>query len=111
MEQRNHLSDNLKAYQKARSLSMTEFSEELGIPKSTLRSVMRDGNTTLDTAIRLAEGLGVSLDELVYDKYLPERVSLAQMLLRGLGWYAALPKEKQAAVAFHINELLKVVAE
>ena len=109
MVKSNNLSNNLKAYQQLRDSSLTEFSEELGIPKSTLRAVMRDGNTTLDTAIRLAEGLGVSLDELVYDERLPDRIGLAQLLLRGLGWYASLPDDTRTAVAFHIGEILKAV--
>lgn len=111
MEKRNHLSDNLKAYQKARSLSMAEFSEELGIPKSTMQSIMAEGNATMDTVLRLSERLGVPLDKLVHDEHLSENLGLAQWLLRGLEWYTALPQEKQTAVAFHVNELLKAVAE
>lgn len=111
MEKSNNLSNNLKAYQQARNLSLIEFSEELSIPKSTLRSVMRDGNTTLDTAIRLAEGMGVSLDDLVYDKRLPERLSLGQLVLRGLEWYTSLSAETQATVASLLNEIMKAVAK
>ena len=66
MEKSNFLSENLKAYQMAHSKSLLEFSEELGIPKSTIQSIISDGNTTLDTLIRMAKALDASLDELVF---------------------------------------------
>ena len=52
MEKCNNLSKNLKAYQNIRSLSLMEFSKELDIPMSTLKAILKDGNTTLATAIR-----------------------------------------------------------
>ena len=43
MKRDNHLSDNLKVYQRERGKTLSEFSREIGIAKSTLQSVMVDG--------------------------------------------------------------------
>ena len=64
MEKTNHLSDNLRAYQYAQGKSLAELSMEFGIARSTVQSVMADGNTTLDTLIRIACAMHCSLDEL-----------------------------------------------
>ena len=106
MEKQNHLSDNLKAYQHARGQSLAEFSTELGIAKSTVQSVMSDGNTTLDTLIRMACAMHVSLDELVFgNKQLYE----VRFFLDQLGWFSELPEEKQKKVLFYLVEMLKLL--
>jgi len=66
LKKENHLAANLKAYKRERSMTMLECSESLGIPKSTLQTVMKDGNVTLDTLLRISNALGKSLDELVF---------------------------------------------
>ena len=38
----------------------------MGIPKSTVQAIMMDGNTTVDTLIRMANALNISLDDLVF---------------------------------------------
>ena len=58
MERTNHLSDNLKAYKEGMGKSLSDFARELSIPKSTIQAAMADGNTTLDTLIRIANALG-----------------------------------------------------
>ena len=64
--ERNNLSKNLRDFQTEMRKTLMEFSKEPGIAKSTVQSAMEGGNTTLDTAIRMAEQLGVTLDDLVF---------------------------------------------
>ena len=82
MERTNHLSDNLKAYKEGMGKSLSDFARELSIPKSTIQAAMADGNTTLDTLIRIANALGVSLDELVFGTVSIEAAGKARCLLR-----------------------------
>lgn len=104
----NLLSSNLKAYQTARSKSLLEFSEELGIPKSTVQSIMLDGNTTLDTLIRMANALDVSLDELVSGDLPTKQKQLhdLQSFLHEVGWFTKLSPKKQESFRYHLGELL-----
>lgn len=58
-------SSNLQSIRKAKNASLTEFAQEIGIAKSTIQSVIKDGNTTLNTAISIANAFDMTLDELV----------------------------------------------
>lgn len=94
MERDNNLSGNLKAYQNARRKNLAEFSEELGIARSTIQSIMVDGNTTVDTLVRMANALHVSLDELVFGELPAKRLDDVQHFLRDVGWFVNLSPEK-----------------
>ena len=109
MKKRNHLSENLKSYQKQRGCSLAEFSEELGVARSTLRSVMREGNTTLDTLLRLGDGLEVTLNELVYGERPLSGQEQVQALIRSIAVYCELPVEKQEEFWRHLNGIMEVI--
>ena len=109
MEKQNHLSENLKAYQLAQGKSVAEMSKELGIAKSTVQSVMADGNTTLDTLIRLAGAMHMSLDELVFGERPAKQFCDIRFFLAQVGWYAGLPAEKQEKFLYHLFEMLRLL--
>ena len=111
MERNNHLSDNLRAYQREREQTLSEFSRELGIAKSTLQSVMADGNATVDTLIRMANALGVSLDELVFDRIPPTRLDKIHYLISELNWYMRLPAQKQDLFRSYLTELFHLLQD
>lgn len=92
-----------------RNMSLTEFAKEIGIPKSTLQSILEDGNTTLDTAIRISKGLNIPLDTLLRDESTNTNFSIIQWLLKGLSWYSELPAEDQKEVLLLISKLLEVL--
>lgn len=109
MERSNNLSDNLKVYQNARRKSLAEFSEELGIARSTMQSILVDGNTTVDTLIRMANTLYVSLDELVFGNLPSKRLDSVQCFLRDMEWFSSLPPEKQEKFRSLLCELLTLL--
>lgn len=57
MNHPNHFRNNLQVLKEERGLSLTRFSQILDMSRSTLQSVMCDGQTTLDTACRIANAL------------------------------------------------------
>ena len=68
MDRTNQLAQRLHELQFDRRMTQAQFSREIGLPRSTLQSIMTDGNTTVDTLIRIANALEVSLDELVFGR-------------------------------------------
>lgn len=94
MDEYNHLAKNLRNYKANKGLTTKQLSNELGIPKATLRNVMKEGNTTLDTAIRISNGLGISLDMLVNDAGLPNKLIVLKQIQRTGSWLSELPQEK-----------------
>ena len=109
MDIKKNLSKNLKAFRAARGLSMAEFSDELGISKSTLQSIMASGNTTIDTAVRISGSIGVPLSSRLFDDRLPRTYDAAQWLLCGASWYSQLPPDAQAEVSACVHRLLEVL--
>ncbi len=105
----NNLSNNLKSYQKDFGYTLSEFSNELDIPRSTLQAIMIDGNTTLATLIHIASVLNVSLDELVFGNTFPLNQTSICHILKSMSWYTNLSEDKQNSIIFHINEILKEV--
>lgn len=58
---------NLKAIRNSQSLSVRALSELSGVPIRTIEDIERFNRCKVDTAIRLADALGVTLDELCRD--------------------------------------------
>jgi len=105
METNNYLSQNLKAYQELQKLSLVDFSKELDIPLSTLKAILKDGNTTLETLLRISRKLDCSLDMLVYDKDMPAKSFILQHMERAGGWFAAMEPERQDKIARHMSKI------
>lgn len=111
MKEYNHLAQNLKNYRAVKNLTMKEMSNELDIPEATLRNVMKEGNATLDTAIRISKGLGISMDMLVSDADLPDKLIVLKQIQWAGSWLAKLPPEKSDKIASLIAEIWEVMSE
>ena len=109
MENCNLLSQNLKAYQNFRELSLYEFSRELDIPKSTLRSILKEGNATLDTAIQISKSLGISMDMLVLDKTMPDKLFILKNIEKANNRLSELPVEKKHEIASLMSKIWEVI--
>lgn len=109
MDKHQIFAKNLKAIREIDQRSLSEFSKELGIPKSTLQSVLNNGNTTLDTALRISEGLDLPLDSLTGDSRLAEKLDVVQYLLQGLSWFQALSAGDQEEIVLHLRKILEVM--
>ena len=107
MEYSNKLSENLKAYQKKRGCSLTEFSRELDISKSTLQSVMKCGNTTLDTLLRLEKALNTSLDDLVHGG--GRKAEMQREMLNLISNYEKLPPGDREMFRCYLSRLLDLM--
>ncbi len=109
MEKYNNLSENLKAYQDVYNLSLMEFSKELDIPKSTLRSILKEGNTTLETSIHISHQLNISLDLLVFNRRLPDKLFILYCINRYNDWVFAIPADKTERIVSLMEKLWEVL--
>lgn len=100
---------NLKKLQGC--LSLAEFSRELSIPKSTLQSILKDGNTTLDTALRIANSIETPLDVLTSTTLTPKQFERGNCFLTLLNWYHDLSAEKRQQIQTHLTALLCIIDE
>ena len=111
MKEYNHLARNLRSYKAAKNLTTKQLSSELDIPEATLRNVMKDGNTTLDTVIRISKALDISLDMLINDADLPDKLIVLKQIQNAGSWLAKLPPEKSDKIAALIAEIWEVMSE
>lgn len=109
MKRKNHLSENLRAYQKLKGCTQAELSAELGVPTSTLQTLLSNGNTTLDTLLHLAEAMNISLDELVFQQRGPEIYERLRQIMCEFAWYSEMTDERQEAAWYHVRELLRIM--
>lgn len=109
MENHNTFAKNLEAIRIYKGQSISEFAQTAGLPKSTFQSVRTNGNTTLDTAIRISDGLGIPLDSLVGDSGLAEKIDIIQHLLQSVEWFRALSPDDQEKVSAHFRGILEVL--
>lgn len=111
MDIKRNLSNCLRAMYESREGSLQEFADELNIPRSTLQSILAEGNTTMETLMRISESTGIPPELLLADDSLPGKLGVARWLLRGLNRFDTLEAPKQQKLADHINGILEVVVD
>ena len=109
MDIKRNLSNSLRALCEARSLTLQEFAEEINIPRTTLQSIFAEGNTTLETLMRISEGTGLPPEMLLQDDIAPRKISAARWLLQGIECYDALTEFQQQRLADYIDGIMEVV--
>lgn len=109
MNDYNYLAQNLRKYKAVRNLTMKELSEELDVPKATIRHIMNEGNTTLHTAIRISRNIGISLDMLVSDKRFSDKLFIMDQMQRAGSWFAELSPEKRDEMSTLMSEMWAIL--
>lgn len=107
MDQCGHFAKSLEAIRKINNTNLAEFSEELDIPKSTLQDILKDGNTSLHTALHIAGRLNMPLSALTGEMVPTENLDVLSALLKCFEWYALLSAEDQRAVTPHIRAIME----
>ena len=92
MEKEHNLSESLSKLQKEANKSQAEFAKEMGVPKSTFGTILRTGNTTVDTLLRISEHTGLTPNELLGYDYDWRAVF---GLMEHIAMYSQLPSVKQ----------------
>ncbi|MCM1225997.1 MAG: helix-turn-helix transcriptional regulator [Clostridium sp.] len=59
---------NLKQFRSEKGLTVQQLADSAGLPKRTVENILRNGDCLVSNAIKLADALGVTLDELCRDK-------------------------------------------
>lgn len=109
MEKNRIFSKNLKIIRDRKRLSMAEFSAALDVPKSTIQSIMDGGNTTLYTAIHIADRLNIPLGVLLNEELSPDAVNILPVLISLFDWFAGLSITKQSAMASCLEQILAIL--
>lgn len=58
---------NIQKYRNDKGMTVQQLADAAGLPKRTVEEAIRRGTCSVKTAIKLADALGVTLDELCRD--------------------------------------------
>lgn len=89
---------------------MTEFSQDIGISRTTQQSLSARKGLSLYTAIQISDGLGIPLDNLIREDDLSHSIYLLRKFLQNLDFYSKLTKENQKLLFYHITECMEIIA-
>lgn len=59
---------NLKELRTEKGMTVQQLADMAGLPKRTVEDILRRGDCVVSNAIKLADALGVTLDELCRDR-------------------------------------------
>lgn len=108
----NHTSNfcsNLRIIKKESKLSLTKFSERLQIPRTTMQSVLNDGQTTLDTACRISNALQLPLSTLTSGLLNQEQADVMKASFIFLNWFDRLSGAEQEKVRLGFTIIMEVL--
>ena len=108
-ENPNYFANNLNLIRDFNRWSMAEFAEETCVPKSTLQTVLTTGQSSLDTALRIARKLGIPLDILTGTVLSPSELEAAHHIFRTLDWFSHLPCDDQQEAFRCLQSLLSLI--
>lgn len=63
---------NIKEIRAEKGMTVQQLADAAGISKRTLEDILRRGDCLVSNAVKLADALGVTLDELCRDEPKPE---------------------------------------
>lgn len=109
MDSCQNFANNLNTIRRFKNYSLKEFAQRLDIPKSTLQSILEDGNTSLNTALYIAERLEVPLSTLTGEIIPAELLDSILALMKCLSKFADLPGEAQDEIIFNIRGIVEVL--
>ena len=99
----------MKAIRSIRKISITEFSEEIGVSRSEAQGILRGtSNPRLDTIQCIADNLNI--DPLVLISSFSEtQLEVSLLLLKSFDFFSKLSSEEQKEAARLLNEFLCLI--
>ena len=112
MSSQENLSNLLNAVRKTRKLTITEFSEELDISRTSMQTLLSGKcNPRLDTVERIANHLKIDPALLVSSTFSEEQWQVIFYLFNGIDAFSDLTDERKHKAISLIHELLDVFLE
>ena len=85
------------------------MAQELGLPKSTLQSILKSGNTTANTLFQISQHLHISVDALLSDNLSDDLLTPLGVLLPLFDFFSALSPERQMLFHLYLSITLEVL--
>lgn len=100
----------MNALRISRRQSITEFSEELGISRSSMQELLKgNGNPRMDTVEHIAQRLQIEPAALLSCSFSQGQMETLLLLLQSLDVFSALSEEKRKRAAVLLQELIVII--
>lgn len=109
MDKCQNIANNVREILKQQGKTMTDFSAEIGGSRTTLQSINKRKNMSLNTAIQIADGLGIPIDILAKKEPICTTFNMADIWVQCIECYAVLPKDKQSVFLYHFTKCMEVL--
>ena len=109
MDKCQNFANNMEDMLKQKGKTMSEFSEEIGVSRTTLQSMKKRKNMSLNTAILISDGLGIPVDVLMSKERIGNNFNIAKIWVQCMECYAVLPREKQTEFLYHFTKCMEVL--
>ena len=109
MTLQQNLTNTMQAIRSIRKISITEFSEEIGVSRSEAQGILRGtSNPRLDTIQCIADNLNI--DPLVLISSFSEtQLEVSLLLLKSFDFFSKLSSEEKKEAARLLNEFLCLI--
>lgn len=110
MTLQKNFSHNLTAFYRRHAKTLTAFSEELGISRSSLQEIMKgNSNSRLDTVELVAKALGTNPLLLLSNSYTEEELTLLLPLLQFSDASLSLSDDEKQELASHFHAIIDIL--
>ena len=110
MTLQKNLSNTMNALRVSRRQSIAEFSEELGISRSSMQELLKgNGNPRMDTIEHIAARLQMDPAALLSCSFSQGQMETALLLLQAIDTFPALSDEKRKRAAALLQELILII--
>lgn len=110
MTLQKNLSKMMNAIRAGRKQSITDFSEELGISRSSMQGLLKgNANPRMDTVEHIATRLQVDPLSLLACPYSEPELECAFLLLQCVEAFSQLPEDKKLEAAALFHSLIKLM--
>ncbi len=107
---RKNLTDTMNALRRSRGLSITAFSEEAGISRSSMQSLLKGtGNPRMDTVEQVASRLRLDPAMLLSGALSEQQLNVAVSLLQALDFFSRFSDEEKEKFASLFLEMLSMM--
>lgn len=104
-----NMADIMRVIKQRENLSMTEFSEELGISYSTLQEYLNaQGNPTILMVEHIAHKLKLSPTALISGVFEPNQIEILLLLLESIQEFSHLPQHQKRQFAELLQQMIQL---
>ena len=109
MNDPKYFKDNLRAVKEKNNLPLMKFSKKLNMPQTTVHSIIQEGQTTPNTACKMANALQMPLCTMPGGKLEDYKAEVIHGFMNTCAWYGNMADNKRTIVCKAFADIISVL--